>query len=94
MAAHGARRLGRMNDNLSVILGVELLCAAQGVEFRAPLKTSQRLTGVIATLRAKVPELKSDRYMAGDIETAAKLVRQGAIAEACGVSLFVDTKES
>jgi histidine ammonia-lyase len=37
MAAHGARRLARMNDNLNVIIGVELMCAAQGVEFRAPL---------------------------------------------------------
>jgi histidine ammonia-lyase len=42
MAAHGARRLGRMNANLSVILGVEALCAAQGIDFRAPLTTSGR----------------------------------------------------
>ncbi len=42
MAAHGARRLGRMCDNLEVILGVELMCAAQGIEFRAPLQTSPR----------------------------------------------------
>jgi len=32
MAAHGARRLKRMNENLSVIVGVELMCAAQGIE--------------------------------------------------------------
>ena len=40
MAAHGARRLRRMVANLTRILGVELLCAAQGIGFRAPLKTS------------------------------------------------------
>jgi histidine ammonia-lyase len=43
MAAHGARRLMRMNANLSVILGVEAMCAAQGIDFRAPLKTAPRL---------------------------------------------------
>jgi len=85
MAAHGARRLVRMNENLSVILGVELLCAVQGIEFRAPLKTSALLNAAIARLRAKVPALCDDRYMADDIETAAALVRDGEIAEACGV---------
>jgi hypothetical protein len=40
MAAHGARRLMRMTPNLASILGVELLCASQGIECRAPLKTS------------------------------------------------------
>jgi len=47
MAAHAARRLMQMNANLSNILGVELLCAAQGVEFRTPLKTSAKLRSVI-----------------------------------------------
>ena len=35
MAAHGARRLDQMNDNLSTIIGIELMCAIQGIEFRA-----------------------------------------------------------
>ena len=46
MAAHAARRLGRMNANLNTILGVEAICAAQGIEFRAPLKTSAPLQRV------------------------------------------------
>ena len=71
MAAHGALRLGRMNENLSVILGVELLCAAQGIEARAPLVTSPRLQDVLDRLRASVPTLAEDRYLAPDIETAA-----------------------
>ena len=48
MAAHAARRLVRMNNNLNVILGVELICAAQGIGFRAPLSTSPMLQAVIA----------------------------------------------
>ncbi len=82
MAAHGARRLARMNANLSVILGVEALCAAQGVEFRAPLVTSPPLQRVLARLRAEVAPLGDDRYMAPDIETAAALVRDGALTGA------------
>ncbi|WP_298822007.1 histidine ammonia-lyase [uncultured Roseibium sp.] len=80
MAAHGAMRLARMNTNLAQILGVELLCAAEGVEHRAPLKTSAALQSVLARLREDVPPLHADRYMAPDLETAAELVRSRALA--------------
>jgi histidine ammonia-lyase len=79
MAAHGARRLLRMNANLSAILGVEVLCGAQGVEFRAPLETSAPLAAVIARLRLDVATLAEDRYLAPDIEAATELVRDGAL---------------
>lgn len=84
MAAHGARRLMRMADNLANILAVEFLCAAQGVEFRAPLKTSPMLAGAMAHLRASVPSLGDDRYMAPDIEEAAAMVKSGALLKASG----------
>jgi histidine ammonia-lyase len=87
MAAHGARRLGKMVENLEVILGVELLCAAQGVEFRAPLTTSTPLTQVVDQLRKIVPALGDDRYLAPELDQAAALVRQGAITAAPGVAL-------
>ena len=87
MAAHGARRLLRMNANLSVILGVEALCAAQGVEARAPLATSPALQAVMGAIREAVPALGQDRYMAPDLETAASLVRADALAEAAGVEV-------
>ena len=85
MAAHGARRLKRMNENLAVILGVELLCAAQGVEFRAPLTTSPSLQRLLATLRAAVPPLGEDRYMADDLARASGLVRDGLVSATCGI---------
>ncbi|MBR0658953.1 histidine ammonia-lyase [Roseomonas oryzicola] len=87
MAAHGARRLGPMVRNLERILGVELLCAAQGVEFRAPLVTSAPLSKVVARLRRDVATLGEDRYLAPDIEAAARLVAEGAIAGAAGLPL-------
>ena len=87
MAAHGAFRLGRMVDNLNYILGVELLCAAQGVAFRAPLVTSAPLQAAISRLRQDVPELDEDRYMAPDIEAAAALAASGAMLEASGLGI-------
>ena len=87
MAAHGAYRLARMVQNLSVIQGVELLCAAQGIETRAPLVTSARLGDVLARLRADVPMLGVDRYMAPDIETATMLVTSGALIDAAGLEM-------
>jgi histidine ammonia-lyase len=82
MAAHGARRLGRMVANLNVILGVEALCAAQGIEFRAPLLTSAPLQGAVARLRRDVTALGDDRYMADDLTAAAHLIGSGALVTA------------
>jgi histidine ammonia-lyase len=87
MAAHGARRLQRMVENLDCILGVELLCAAQGIEFRAPLKTSAPLQRVIARLRQDVPALGDDRCLAPDLARAASLVTTGEVASAAQVPL-------
>jgi histidine ammonia-lyase len=88
MAAHGARRLGRMNTNLSVILGVEALCAAQGVGFRAPLETSPALQAVMAAIRAVSPALEADRYLAPDIDAASALIRSGTLIAAAGLTDF------
>lgn len=88
MAAHGARRLHRMNANLVNILAVELLCAARGIEFRAPLTTSQALQSVIDTLREHVTILTEDRYMAADLQQAADLISIGKIVQASDYSLF------
>jgi len=82
MAAHGSLRLHRMNANLTNILAIELLCSARGIEFRAPLCTSDSLLEVIAVLRAEVDTLEQDRYMANDIETAANLIMDGLVSKA------------
>ncbi|MEL7279892.1 MAG: histidine ammonia-lyase [Pseudomonadota bacterium] len=87
MAAHGARRLARMVDNLSVILGVEALCACQGIEARAPLVTSPRLQRAIEAARGEVAGLREDRYMADDLTKAAELIRRDTLSQAAGVDL-------
>jgi histidine ammonia-lyase len=87
MAAHGARRLAPMVRNLNVILGVEAMCATQGIGFRAPLQTSAPLQAAIAAFRAKVPALADDRYLAPDLAQAAALVAEGALSKATGLTL-------
>ncbi len=87
MAAHGARRLGAMIENLHVVLGVELLCATQGIEFRAPLKTSSTLQAVMKDVRAIVPALAQDRYNAPDLDAAAGLIASGTIASQARVPM-------
>ncbi|KIC40671.1 histidine ammonia-lyase [Ruegeria sp. ANG-R] len=87
MAAHGARRLSRMVDNLNYILGIELLCAAQGIEFRAPLATSKALTSVVGRLREDIPSLGDDRYLAPELESAKSLVESGAILQAAALTM-------
>ncbi|WP_171101490.1 histidine ammonia-lyase [Ruegeria sp. HKCCD7255] len=82
MAAHGARRLKRMVGNLNYILGIELLCAAQGIEFRAPLTTSAPLQRAIDRLRVEIPSLTDDRYLAPELEKARALVESGDILHA------------
>lgn len=85
MATHAARRLLDMCDNLEHIIGIEAISAAQGIHFRAPLKTSPFLENVIQALRKVVPVLAEDRYLAPDLEKAGQLVASGDICIAAGI---------
>jgi histidine ammonia-lyase len=77
MAAHGARRLLDMAANTAVVVGIELLAAAQGMEFRRPLKTSRSLEGVLEAVRDIAAAYDADRYFAPDLKAAAALVESG-----------------
>jgi histidine ammonia-lyase len=88
MAAHGARRLLPMVKNATAVIGIELLAAAQGCDFHAPLKSSPPLEAVRTLARSKVPHLDDDRFFHPDIEAAIGLVRAGAIIEAAGQAIL------
>ena len=83
MATFAARRLDDMAHNTAVIIGIELLAAAQGVDFHRPLTSSDHLEHVHAQLRAKVPFFASDRFFAPDIEAARGMVIEGVLSAAC-----------
>lgn len=88
MACHGAYRLIRMNANLAQIVGIEALTGAQGVDLRRPLVPSAALQRAMAAIRAKVPTLEEDRYMAGDLAAAAMIVSGGGLIEAVGADML------
>ncbi|OAN56680.1 histidine ammonia-lyase [Sphingobium sp. TCM1] len=87
MAAHGARRLLDMARNASAVVGIELLAAAQGCDFHAPLTSSAALERARACLRARVPMLADDRHFHPDMEAANALVRSGALVDATAMAL-------
>ena len=80
MATFAARRLQAMISNVSVILGIEWLASAQGVEFLRPLRSSAALEQAHALLRAQCAAMPTDRYLAPDIERATALVAEGALS--------------
>jgi histidine ammonia-lyase len=87
MSAHGARRLSAMAENAVNVVAIELMAAAQGCDFYAPMQSSPPLERARACLRQRVAWLDHDRHLAPDIAAAADLVRSGALAMAAGVTL-------
>jgi len=83
MATFAARRLGQMAQNTGVIVGIELLAAAQGIEFHRPLASSDHLEHVHAALRRHVAPFDEDRFFAPDIEAARRMVMEGELSAAC-----------
>jgi histidine ammonia-lyase len=80
MATFAARRLQPMIANTAHILGIELLAAAQGIEFLRPLASSPPLEAAHALLRGQCAAMPTDRYLAPDIERATALVGDGSLA--------------
>ena len=77
MATHGARRLLDMAANTASVIGIELLAAAQGIEFRRPLTSSPELEQTYAIVREACGAYTEDRYFAPDIARATEGVRAG-----------------
>jgi histidine ammonia-lyase len=74
MATHGARRLAEMARNAAGVASIELLAAAQGIEFHRPLRSSPALEQALGTVREAAPRYERDRFFHPDIEAARALV--------------------
>ena len=81
MATFAARRLHGMIDNVSNIVAIELLAAAQGVEFHHPRKSSPAIERVISNLREVSPTYTEDRSLSADIARVAALIDKGVFCE-------------
>ncbi|MGM0526005.1 MAG: histidine ammonia-lyase [Pseudomonadota bacterium] len=79
MATLAARRLTDIADNIADIVAIEWLEAAQGIDFRRPLKASKKIEQAYQCLRDSVPFYAEDRYFAPDIKAASELVKNGAL---------------
>jgi histidine ammonia-lyase len=80
MATHGARRLLAMNANLSRIVAIELMAAAEGIDFRRPLRSSNLIEEAHALVRSKAAKREEDREFSSDTEAVASLVEEGSFA--------------
>ncbi len=90
MGVHAADKLRRIVDNVGNVLAVELLCAAQGVDLRAPHRPGAALGAVHAALREKVPHLVEDRPLYRDIATVRGLIDDGSLIEAARAHTQID----
>lgn len=75
MGSISARKTLKIIDNLEKILGVELFCACQAIDFRQPLKSSPILEKCLKYVRTKIPHIKNDEVLSKYIETAIEIVR-------------------
>ncbi len=74
-----ARKLTQVLDNVTLVLAVELICAARGVDLRGPLKPSPAVAGAIGKIRAVVPPMSGDRPPGIEIEAVAELIQTGTL---------------
>ncbi len=81
MGSIAARKAVEILRNVQYILAIELLCAAQGADFRGPDKLGKGTTAAYSLIRRVVPILKEDRVISSDIEKITKLVRSGELAK-------------
>jgi histidine ammonia-lyase len=82
MATFAARRLRSMLANTAHIVAIELLAAAQGIEFLRPLQTAPALEDVLRLVRSVSPAMMQDRSLARDIEAVHHLVAAGDVGRA------------
>ena len=88
MATFAARRLRDIFDNVAGILAIEWLAACQGLDFRKPLQTSERLQSLMQLLRNNVPFYDKDRYFAPDIEAAKQLIKRHDLMDTTQLQLL------
>ena len=75
MGANGATKCKRVVDNVEKILAIELITAAQAIDFRRPLKTSSELEKVLAAFRKVVTVNETDRVLHIDMVNAVNFIQ-------------------
>jgi len=76
----GGKKLLAVVANVRRVLAIEILCAVQAIEYRAPLTPGEGSARIAALVRDVVSPLESDRSPAADIEKVAGLIEDGSIS--------------
>jgi histidine ammonia-lyase len=79
----GAIKLRQIVEHAERIVGIELVCAAQGLEHRRPLKSGAEVEQAYQAVRDVVPRLEQDRVLATDIDAIATAIRTGVFDGWC-----------
>lgn len=82
MGVTAARHADRVVANTAKVLGIEFLCAAQGLDLGEKLRPGAGVDAAYRVLRKVVPMLTRDRFMAPDLAAAERLVMQGDLVAA------------
>jgi histidine ammonia-lyase len=81
MGMTAATKLRRIVENAEYAIAIELLAAAEGLEYRAPLLPGRGVRSAYEVVRRHVPRLTEDRALSGDIEEIAQAIRDGELDE-------------
>ena len=79
MAPYSGRKLLSLFNNFQAIIGIELLTACQGIDFRNGLKPAEKLNIIHKLIRTKVAFLDKDRYMKNDLDIIIELINNKTI---------------
>ncbi|MCB2223218.1 MAG: histidine ammonia-lyase [Actinobacteria bacterium] len=82
MGFGAGRKLWDVLDNTARVLAVELVCAAQAIDFRSPLRPGAGTGAAHRAIREQVPHLDADRVVSDEIEAVASMVRDGSLVAA------------
>jgi histidine ammonia-lyase len=82
MGVTAARHAERVVGNTAKVLGIELLCAAQGLDLGEPLRPGRGVAAAYSAVRARVRGLEGDRYLAPDLAAAERFVLDGTLVAA------------
>jgi histidine ammonia-lyase len=81
MGSIAAQKCWRVLKNVQTVIAIELMTAAQGIDFHAPLKCGKGTNAAYQTIRTQIPHLEKDRVLHDDIQKALEMVKDGSVLE-------------
>ena len=81
MGTIAARKARSILEHVEMVLGIELMCAAQAIDLRRPLQASPAVEAAHALVRTKVPKLEDDRFLQVDMQLCRELIESGSLVE-------------